>query len=390
MQAGAWTGKTLGRYEIGPLIGHGGMAQVYKGRHPALKRDVAIKLIHEHLAAGEGFIERFQREAQLVAALRHPNIVQVYDLDTQDGVYFMVMEFIDGPTLATQLEAMRRQDALLPLEQVIELTLVLCGALGYAHSQGMVHRDVKPGNVMFTSKNVPVLTDFGLAKIVGAISQTASGAVIGTPLYMSPEQARGESGDARSDIYALGVMLFELATGRVPFQADTPLGVAFKHVNEPLPSAKSIDPSVPDAIEQIIVQATQKQPALRYQSCAEFAADLRHVDLSFQSQHAQLHALSQPLPVAAAGGAAEAVVTPTRKIVSLAGLKPIFLEVLGPVGRIMEIDRLASAMHENSAAFPLDRLDELLERVATHYRVTDPQKKAIIRQRAHSLYDGAK
>src|SRR5512146_1577748 len=144
MDAGTWSGKTLGRYEIGPLIGQGGMAQVYKGRHPALKRDVAIKLIHSHLASGEGFVERFQREAQLVAALRHPNIVQVYDLDVQNGVYFMVMEFIDGPTLGTQLEALRRRDRLLSLDQSVELMLVLCDALDYAHSQAMVHRDVKP------------------------------------------------------------------------------------------------------------------------------------------------------------------------------------------------------------------------------------------------------
>src|SRR5512135_1586771 len=160
------------------------MAQVYKGRHPALKRDVAIKLIHSHLASGEGFIERFQREAQLVAALRHPNIVQVFDLDENNGVYFMVMEFIDGPTLATQLEGMRRQDHLLPLDQAVELMLVLCDALDYAHTQGMIHRDVKPGNVMFTSKGQPVLTDFGLAKIVGGTSQTVSGVVLGTPMYM--------------------------------------------------------------------------------------------------------------------------------------------------------------------------------------------------------------
>lgn len=384
MDAGTWTGKVLGRYEIGPLIGQGGMAQVYKGRHPALKRDVAIKLIHNHLATGEGFIERFQREAQLVAALRHPNIVQVYDLDMDMGVYYMVMEFIDGPTLAAQLEGKRRQNSLLSLEQVVELMLVLCSALDYAHTQGMVHRDVKPGNVMFTSTGQPVLTDFGLAKIVGATSQTASGLVLGTPMYMSPEQAKGESGDARSDIYALGVMLFELATGRVPFQGDTPLSVVFKHVNEPLPSAKMVNARVPDSIEQIIVEATQKIPSHRYQTCAQLAVDLRRAQPSLENP------VAQPLPTPAPAPVPEAAPPPARKTVSLDGLRPIFLQVLGPVGRIMEVDRLASAMHESPTAFPLDRLDELLERVATHYRVTDAEKKALIRKKVHGLLDSPK
>jgi serine/threonine protein kinase len=384
MDAGTWTGKTLGRYEIGPLIGQGGMAQVYKGRHPALKRDVAIKMIHSHLATGEGFIERFQREAQLVAALRHPNIVQVFDLDMHEGVYFMVMEFIDGPTLATQLDSMRRQNSLLSLQQSVELMLVLCNALGYAHSQGMVHRDVKPGNVMFTSKGQPVLTDFGLAKIVGATSQTASGLVLGTPMYMSPEQAQGESGDARSDIYALGVMLFELATGRVPFQGDTPLSVVFKHVNEPLPSAKTVNARVPDSLEKIIIEATQKKPSYRYQACDQLAADL----LSAQPSIGKTHEPSEA--PASTPNTPPAVSPPAGKTVSLDALRPIFLQVLGPVGRIIEVDRLASAMHESAATFPLDRVDELLERVAIHYRVADAEKKALIRQKVHFLFNNQK
>lgn len=387
MDAGTWTGKMLGKYEIGALVGQGGMAEVYKGRHPALKRDVAIKLIHSYLVSREGFIERFQREAQLVAALRHPNIVQVYDLDTHAGVYYMVMEYIDGLTLSAKLEQIRAQDKLFSLSEAVDLLLSLCSALDYAHAQGMVHRDIKPGNVMFTSKSQPVLTDFGLAKIVGGTTNTASGLVLGTPMYMSPEQAYGESGDARSDIYALGVILFELATGRVPFQGDTPLSIILKQVNEPLPSAKKINPRVPDAIEPIIVKATSKKPEERYQTCEEFADALRITQLSFgiQTEASGMPLVPPPVPQPILAQTISA-----RKTISLDGLRHIFVQVLGPVGRIMEMDRIVNAMRENPAAFPLDRLDELLDRVAIQYRITDSEKKAQIRQSAHNLFGNSK
>jgi serine/threonine protein kinase len=387
MEAGTWTGKMLGKYEIGPVIGQGGMAQVYKGHHPALKRDVAIKLIHSHLVSGEGFIERFQREAQLVAALRHPNIVQVYDLDTDAGVYFMVMEFIDGLTLSARLEKMRKQNQLFSLSQTVELLLPLCSALDYAHSQGMIHRDVKPGNVMFTGRDQPVLTDFGLAKIVGGTMSMASGLVVGTPMYMSPEQAYGESGDARSDIYALGVMLFELVTGNVPFTGDTPLSIIFKQVNDPLPSVKLINALVPDKIEQIIIKATAKKPANRYQSCAELAAALRAIH---DSTEKQTEVLAKPPVQPPAPQPVIAQEVPTGKTVSLDGLRPILVRILGPVGRIMEVNRVANAMRENPATFPIKRLDELLDRIATQYRLTDPEKKAQIRQSVYELFGNSK
>ncbi len=384
MDAGTWTGKMLGKYEIGPLVGEGGMAQVYKGRHPALKRDVAIKLIHSHLVSSrEGFIERFQREAQLVATLRHPNIVQVYDLDTHAGVYYMVMEYIEGLTLSSKLEQIRAQNKLFSLSEAVDLLLSLCNALDYAHAHGMIHRDVKPGNVMFTSKGQPVLTDFGLAKIVGGTTSTASGLVVGTPMYMSPEQAYGESGDARSDIYALGVMLFELMTGHLPFQGNTPLSIIFKQVNEPLPSAKKINARVPEAIELIIDKATAKKPEERYQTCAEFADALRKAQLSTEIKTEVLDSPSvlspTPQPVVS-----QAI--PARKTISLDGLRSIFIQILGPVGRIMEVDRIVNAMHENKAVFPLERLDELLDRVAIQYRIKDADKKAQIRQSAHDLF----
>ncbi len=384
MDSHFWTGKMLGKYEIGPLVGEGGMAQVYKGRQPALKRDIAIKLIHTHLIDQQGFIERFQREAQLIAALRHPNIVQVYDFDTQDGIFYMVMEFIDGLTLSAKLGQLYAQNTLLSLSQVNDLLQSLCNALDYAHAQGMIHRDIKPGNVMFTSKGQPVLTDFGLAKIVGGSAQNTSSLVVGTPMYMSPEQAYGESGDARSDIYSLGVMLFELTTGVPPFQGITPLSILIKQVNEPLPSPRKINPNLPEAVEQIIVKATAKKPEDRYQTCGELAEAFRRV--------------VSPTDVLIPAGGYTAMqpalqqtvvqhVQPTQKTVLLDGLRPIFMQILGPVGKIMEVERIVTAMHENPKAFPIDRLDELLERIANNYRVTDTDKKAQIRKSAHNLFD---
>ncbi len=386
METGTWTGKTLDKYEVGPLVGQGGMAQVYKARHPALNRDVAIKLIHPHLANREGFLERFQREAQMVAALRHSNIVQVFDFDTYFGVYYMVMEFIDGPTLAMHLEELRSRGTEFPLTQAIDLLITLCDALDYAHAQGVVHRDLKPGNVMFTSKGIPVLTDFGLAKIVGGVTLTLSGLVVGTPMYMSPEQGHGQPGDARSDIYALGVILYELVTGHPPFEGDTPLSIILKQVSQPLPSARMVNPRVPDAIEQIINRATAKPPEERYQICGEFAADLRAIQLSAPRQENQKVDTPPSLPSVPAVD--KYPTPPARKAISLDGLPGVFVQVLGPVGRIMEVDRVVKAMGEKREAFPADRLDELLDRIATQYRISDQEKRTQIRERAHELFEG--
>jgi serine/threonine-protein kinase len=236
---------------------------------------------------------------------------------------------------------------------------------------------------MFTSKGQPVLTDFGLAKIVGGSASAASGLVVGTPMYMSPEQAYGESGDARSDIYSLGVMLFELATGIPPFQGDTPLSIVFKQVNEPLPSAVKINPRVTGPIEQIIIKATAKKPEDRYQSCAELEAALQTIQISDEAETASLvnpiFPSSKPRPTLARK-------TAVRKTVSLDNFRSILTEVLGPVGRIMDVNKVASAMNENPAAFPADRLDELLDRIATQYRLNDAQKKEQIRQSLNETF----
>jgi len=184
--SGPWSGKILGKYEIGPLVGRGGMADVYRGRHTHLERDVAVKLIHPHLTVREGFVDRFRREGISLAKLRHPHIVQVYDSGSNFDIYYLVMEYIDGPTLAELLKALHDQGEAYALREAVSLLLTLSGALGYAHRENMVHRDVKPGNVMFTSRGQAILSDFGLVKMVGSTLNTVSGTVLGSPMYMSP------------------------------------------------------------------------------------------------------------------------------------------------------------------------------------------------------------
>jgi WD40 repeat protein/energy-coupling factor transporter ATP-binding protein EcfA2 len=263
--------RTLGRYQIVSLLGWGGMGEVYKAYQPGLDRYVAIKVLHSHLAEEAGFVGRFEREAASVARLRHPNIVQVIDFDCQDDQYYMVMEFIDGPTLRQEEEERGEH---FEIEKAAYVISGVASGLDYAHGRGMVHRDVKPGNILFTEEGQVVLTDFGIAHIVGTTLYTESGGMLGTPAYMAPEQGRGEMGDARSDIYSLGVVLYEMVTGRLPYEADTPLGMIQQHI-EALPSSpSSINPDLPEAIEVVILKALAKNPEARYQSAGEMAGAL--------------------------------------------------------------------------------------------------------------------
>ena len=268
------TGKTLGRYRLVERLGRGGMAEVYKGYQPSMDRYVAIKLMHAYLAEDENFVGRFQREAKAIAALRHPHIVQAYDFDIEDDVYFMVQEFIGGGTLKDRLRAVNEQEEHLPIEETVRIMRALCDAIDYAHAQGCIHRDIKPDNIMFDQDGRPVLTDFGISSIIGGTRFTATGAMIGTPAYMSPEQGKGDSNDRRSDIYSLGVVLYEMLTGQVPFDADTPFAVVLKHVNDALPMPTSLNPSLDPAIERVILRALAKDPEDRYQTAGALADDL--------------------------------------------------------------------------------------------------------------------
>ena len=268
-------GKTIGRYRIVEHLGRGGMAEVYKAYQASLDRYVAIKLMHTFLADEKEFLTRFEREAKVVATLRHPNIVQMLDFDVDNGVYYMVMEFISGETLKARMQALESKGEWVSPDDAARIILAVGSALKYAHERGMVHRDVKPANVMITTEGQVILTDFGIAKIVSASNLTASGAMVGTPSYMAPEQGMGQPGDERSDIYSLGVMLYQLEIGRLPYDADTPLAVVLKHINEPLPLPKVLKPDLSDELNRIILKALAKNPADRYQKVGELMIDLR-------------------------------------------------------------------------------------------------------------------
>ncbi len=280
-------GRTLGRYQVTALVGRGGMAAVYRGVDPVLDRTVAIKVMHSHLAADPAFVSRFRHEAQAVAALRHPNIVKVFDFGNEGESYYMVMEFIDGPTLAALLQAGAAASSTkapspsgephggLSTGEILHLFPPLCSAIDYATAHGMVHRDVKPANILLTGEGEPILTDYGIAKIMGATSYTVSGVVMGSAHYMSPEQVQGFPVDHRTDIYSLGVVLFEALAGRVPYDADTTASILAQHLSAPVPPACSINPQLPGEIQAVLERALAKEPERRYQRAGDLAAALQ-------------------------------------------------------------------------------------------------------------------
>lgn len=275
MSSRSLIGQTVGKYQIVENLGRGGMAEVYKAYQETLDRYVAIKVMHSFLADEKGFLGRFQREARAMAALNHPNIVGVYDFDVYEGMYYIVMEFVSGGTLKDRIEDLASKGEALPLDAATRVVLEVADALAYAHGRGMVHRDIKPGNIMLTDDGRAVLTDFGIAKILSGPTFTATGAMVGTPAYMSPEQGLGKAGDERSDLYALGVLFYQMATGRLPYDADTPLAVILKHVNEPIPTPTELNETIPSPVQDVIIKAMAKEPDDRYQSANELIVDLK-------------------------------------------------------------------------------------------------------------------
>jgi len=274
-------GQILGQYQVIERLGRGGMAEVYKGFHPKLERFAAIKVLHGFLAEGEDFLARFQREAKAIAALSHPNIVHVYDFDIQDDFYYMVIEFIDGGTLKDRL---LQSDGPLPLTEMARVFRETASALDYAHHQGVLHRDIKPANILLDTAGRAVLTDFGIARIVSDTQFTATGTLVGTPAYMSPEQGKGLHVSESSDIYALGIVLYEMSTGRVPFEADTPFGVIHKHIYDPLPLPRTFRDDIPETLEAVILKALEKDPGKRYQTPAEMAKELDRAIMHISSR----------------------------------------------------------------------------------------------------------
>ncbi len=282
------TGHLFGdRYQVGDTLGFGGMSEVHRGRDLRLGRDVAIKVLRADLARDPSFQTRFRREAQNAASLNHPAIVAVYDTGETPGetgtIPYIVMEYVDGETLR---DLLKREQSLVP-RRAMEIVADVCAALDFSHRHGIVHRDIKPANVMLTRAGAVKVMDFGIARAVadGQATMTATAAVIGTAQYLSPEQARGEAVDARSDVYATGCVLFELLVGAPPFTGDSPVAVAYQHVREDAKAPSEVKPGLPHELDSIVLKALNKNPLNRYQTAAEMRSDLVRA-LSGQAVHA--------------------------------------------------------------------------------------------------------
>ncbi|MDQ3006035.1 MAG: protein kinase [Chloroflexota bacterium] len=281
-----WIGKTLGKVYIDSLIARGGMAVVYLGMHTTLQRKVVVKILRNDFEDDAASIERFEREAQVVAKLRHPHIVQVFDFDTVDDQPYIVMEYIAGPSLSKYLNTLHGKIGRLEAPQVGRVLDKVATALQYAHDSGVIHRDVKPANILLTSRSSqivpdeplpldfePILTDFGLVRFLSSSLQTSSGQIVGTPAYMSPEQARGEHTDERTDIYSLGIVLYEMLAGHVPFDGETTMSILLKHINEPPPPI----PGLAFGFQYVLDRALAKKPEDRFQTPQELAAAFNEV-----------------------------------------------------------------------------------------------------------------
>ncbi len=259
--------QKIGRYEIKSELGRGGMATVYLAHDPTFQRDVAIKILPREFLHDPTFRARFQREARTVGQLEHPAIVPVYDVGEEDSQPYLVMRYLGGGSLTERLT-----DEPMPLKEVISIINRIGPALDEAHRQGVIHRDLKPDNLLFDHRGDVFITDFGIAKISQGASTklTSGGVVIGTPAYLSPEQANGDTLDGRSDIYALGVLLFQMLTGRLPYQADNAIGYILKHITEPVPNILVLNPNLPRRCHQVMVQAMAKSPDDRYATAGTF------------------------------------------------------------------------------------------------------------------------
>ncbi|TYR62169.1 protein kinase domain-containing protein, partial [Streptomyces parvus] len=272
-----------GRYQLRDLLGEGGMASVYLAYDSALDRQVAIKTLHTELGREQSFRERFRREAQAVAKLQHTNIVSVFDTgeDELGGALmpYIVMEYVEGQPLGSVLAADIRQHGAMPADKALKVTADVLAALETSHEMGLVHRDIKPGNVMMTKRGVVKVMDFGIARAMqsGVTSMTQTGMVVGTPQYLSPEQALGRGVDARSDLYSVGIMLFQLLTGRIPFDADSPLAIAYAHVQEEPVAPSSINRSVTPAMDALVARALKKNPNERFPSAAAMRDEIARV-----------------------------------------------------------------------------------------------------------------
>ncbi|OAJ73190.1 serine/threonine protein kinase [Brevibacillus sp. SKDU10] len=269
-----------GRYQLEEVIGGGGMAIVYKARDLVLNRIVAVKLLRPQFGTDEDFVERFRREAQAVASLSHHNIVNVYDVGQDDDIHYMVMEYIEGSTLK---EIITAQGGML-MSEAVRIAMQVCDALDHAHQNQIIHRDIKPHNIMIGTNGRVKVTDFGIARAVTSQTITQTGSVLGSVHYFSPEQARGGITAEKSDIYSLGIVLYEMVTGTLPFSGDSPITVALKHLQDPLPEPRKLNPAIPQSLENVIIRALAKDPFQRYKSAREMYEDLETC-LSTERRH---------------------------------------------------------------------------------------------------------
>lgn len=299
MANSTWSGKTIGKVQVGELIARGGMAEVYYGEHTTLNRKVAVKIMRDFVDADPETRSRFEREARVIANLQHPNIIQLFDYELVNGQPCLVMELVPGVSLGDYLRHTQKSGEKLQFNIIAQILTSIASAIDYAHSQNIVHRDIKPANILLRSKNgvvkiseplpedvEPVLTDFGLVRLLDSSIQTSTGTVSGTPAYMSPEQARGDKIDKKSDIYSLGIVLYEMLAGRVPFDAESSFGVLMKHLNDPPPPIANISSD----LQTVIDRALAKDPAHRYGSAKELVNEFIAV---FNGQTVSLNTISQ-------------------------------------------------------------------------------------------------
>ncbi len=284
--------EKIGRYEIKAELGRGGMATVYHGYDPRFEREVAVKVLpSELLHSDPQFKLRFEREAKIIAQLEHPSIVPVYDVGDEGGQPYFVMRYMNGGSLSERIKA-----KVMSIEEAAKILGQIAPGLDEAHSKGIVHRDLKPSNILFDGKGVPYISDFGIAKISRAqVSNVTGSGIIGTPAYMAPEQASGETVDGRSDIYALGIILFEMLTGRQPYEADTPMAVAIKHITDPVPHILEANPNLPPDVENIIQVAMAKSKEDRFSTAVEMVEALRDVGSGGKTQ-LRTRAIKAPAP----------------------------------------------------------------------------------------------
>ncbi len=266
-------GKRLGNYRIVEEIAHGGMGVIYRGIQEPLGREVAVKVMTESLARDKSFVNRFMREAQIASRLNHPQIVHIYDQGQLDGYLYIAMEMVPGRTLGELLAARRR----FPISEVVDLSQQICDVLAYAHAEGIIHRDIKPSNLILDQHGKIKITDFGLAKALALPSFTATGELLGSPDYLSPEQFRGQPADERTDLYAVGLILYELATGQRPYAADDAASLMYKVLHEPAPSPRDLRPEIPETLDRIVLRCLQKAPEDRFPSSRSLSSALQQI-----------------------------------------------------------------------------------------------------------------